>query len=433
MIMKKYILLLIVLLINSVVYAQKYKYRDYNYEWEEKEPKQIAVITQFGNKDAVILSNEITLRIEGQGQVDTKPFHLSTQYFITKKTRVKIITEKGKQEFRNIKLPESLDHEYDYSDLAWDKKKEIKRPKFYDYEIIYFAARIIKANGETSSIIASDKASYETIDILSGTETRTAYFYNFSLPELKVGDEIEYTYKIYYPPYKYNSSYRFYEQDKYLEYRCISNRFYFQDKYPEQSCAFHLICNKELYLIFRNNKTEGLSFDSTMVTNNDKQYIKRSWTITNLDGYGSIEGERAYIDQPYISFYQHRKEFSVEKIIRNPEYSNVRPYTWGNQYRYIADFRNPYRLQRKDKNSLEFNHLFERITNDIKDTTGLLQFIGFNDTLSSYKFFPETNYGFYSVSKSPEDYINSRSIREKDVVKFYFEMLNRLNKPYYLD
>ncbi|MDQ3048759.1 MAG: DUF3857 domain-containing protein [Bacteroidota bacterium] len=397
--------------------AQNLDYRNYNYEWKEKEMAPLHVKMAFKDNDAVILQNFLAIRAESEAFSNRWSWPELNTNTVTKKTRVKIQTREGRKKFLKIHLPESLNPEFDYSEQRWEDPEELMGVEVFDYKLIYFAARILKPDGrifpvKNKDLIITKKSRQRP----HWNKKHEASFYTFEIASLDIGDELEYTYKISYPPFTFLSF----------------NAIYFRSRFPIQESELEFNYSPSNHFIFQNNYKEGISMDSSLTEISDKEYIRKVWKGKDLKAMDYFGGQKNYLNQPNVAFYYHHNEYiPKDKKDKKDQNSNVQPYSWTDRYYFIAANRVHYRQSYENKGYLSMTKLYERITNEINDETGLLQFKAINDTLSSYQFIPQLSIDPKLPDKTFQEYIKNKSMGQFDVMYFYYEMLDRLKKPYF--
>ena len=156
----------------SNIYAQNTNYqRKYLQEWENPPIKNEEVAAEFANEDAVILYEKNTWKLKS---LTNKGERTST---FKKNMRVKFLTQKGVEQYTTITVPESSDPQYEYSDLPKQKHDDIHRPKYFELNITYLKARLIKADGKVNHLKPEDQILKEQMTF--NARDRTAYAYRF--------------------------------------------------------------------------------------------------------------------------------------------------------------------------------------------------------------------------------------------------------------
>ncbi len=255
--------------------GQYTKYKKYTYDWGNDVPKSIAVDSTFSDEDAVILVEQNFMEASG-----TKtPF---LQIHIEKKFRIKFLTKKGIENFSKFTIPESFDPTFDYKDIPVGNFKKQHRPRLFEINIKYFAARIIKENGniEIAEITDRSKEERKMLDY----NVNISHSYEFEITNLQVGDELEIAYKLELP----------YVDNWYLYY---STRVFFHGITPKQNYSFVLKTNEKLLtkLMFHN----GCKADSIVKANKRDYYY---FTRDNLPGVMYEVGSRPHKTLPYFVY-----------------------------------------------------------------------------------------------------------------------------------
>jgi len=160
-------------------WSQSVLYVNSGYEWDTSMNRKIPVNPIFENEDAVILSRKIYYKSTG---------------FLEKTERVLLKTQKGVDYFTHMYLPENQERlvNPDMKNISHNLSSQFR---FYnDFEVKYFCVRIIRPNGHTFTPEVRYTPIRDSIRINNNSLIRIRMFFNFS--PLKVGDELQYSYKI---------------------------------------------------------------------------------------------------------------------------------------------------------------------------------------------------------------------------------------------
>ena len=115
-------------------------YKKFNYTWETTSPKKIPVDPLFKNEDVVLLDDRHIVSIGGS-------MGSTTNLIFQRKARLKFLTKEGIATYNKIVIPESLDPLYDYHSIPFKNSTIKKGPAYFDLSLMWFAARVIKADG----------------------------------------------------------------------------------------------------------------------------------------------------------------------------------------------------------------------------------------------------------------------------------------------
>ena len=152
-----YIIFCIIIYANNI-YAQFTNYqRKYLQEWEEKAIKNEKVASEFAKEDAVILYEKNAWNIKSFTNKGER-----TSMF-QRNLRIKFLTQKGIEMYAKVSIPEPCDPQFEYSDLPKDKHDEIYRPKYFELNIRYLKARLIKEDGTVTHLKPQDNITSEDL------------------------------------------------------------------------------------------------------------------------------------------------------------------------------------------------------------------------------------------------------------------------------
>ncbi|MGZ6542807.1 MAG: hypothetical protein ACXVDQ_12405 [Bacteroidia bacterium] len=132
----------------------------------------------FKNDDAVVLKEQITL----------------TENSIYKRIAIKVLTRKGVDAFKKVRLPENFDLTGMPNFNRQGRFKDRTIPYIYNYEIAFFASRIISP-AEKIIDLPSEFSVENTYWINNKGEKVDDKIYDFKVDILEPGDILEYTYK----------------------------------------------------------------------------------------------------------------------------------------------------------------------------------------------------------------------------------------------
>lgn len=408
-------------LATSLCLSQDVEYRKYKYDWGTEKPLPIAVEEQFKNGDAVILNEENSITCDFSSAKYFIGYYnylkiYTPDYFVTKKIRIKILTNKGKIDFSSVTLPESFDKQFDYKNVSVRNRSTSHFPQLYDNRVLYFSARIIKSSGEVVYPIIKDSV-ITVKKIQDHNEFYNSFSYNYNIPNLEVNDELEFVYKEFLPDYLYFSS----------------NRFYFHDTYPKQNYSLSVAYTAFSIPVFQNRNGAETNFDTISEIRDKERWITRVWHRKNLSGVPKLENSILINDAPFVSFYFFsRKLFEIL-----PNANRTQPYTWAYALSYYIDYRSKdqeYYYNKPDVYTSSLNDFFAETTKGIVDSTGGAQKLNaIHNTINKFKFI--TDQSVYAEKFNPITrpgvYLRNKEFRETYVYQTYYELLHRLNISYY--
>ena len=410
------------------IFAQSSKYKNFKFEWPSKSLTSIKVDSLFLNEDAVILEEHCIYNEGGMRVPEYYFLNIAANYIfidesvqgvnplIKKHMRIKFLTQKGIDKYSKIILPESFDPASDYYNVRPENRNNILRP-FGEFECVkFFAARIIKPNGTIKKAIVSENTIEQTFN---GTII-VKKFYNwiFQLNNLEIGDEVELD-------YSYEGVYNF----------GASNRIFFNSDIPIQSLDFTFrYPEKQLFIISYHNG--AFAKDSTMVTASNPHYTEYYFHLENLQGCINESGARPYKQLPFITFYEHLRDFGIinptTKYIQTPL-----PYPWTYVMLPYAGYKyeNPkLRTGRTDITTTVLNKLTEEETKKAGDSTSCSVVSELQRDLAENYIF-KNDLGYYLGEAEDIEHlgknIEDKTFRQMSRMRLYDEIMTRLDKLYY--
>jgi hypothetical protein len=236
----------------SFVYSQNFEYKKYIYEWPNKKPDVSQATNVFSNEDIVVIDEKIKLNI-----IDR------FAQTLTKNCIVKINNANGIKKVSKVAFPESFDIAADKHLSKQGRDSKIVVPYIYKFKIIYYAARILKPNGEVIDVPMESKVEkFNWIDN-DGTHLED-YIYQFINEGLEAGDFLEYSYQT-----EFRGRYGY-------------NLFYFHNEIPKQNCNFEVryspILAFEDYAIINSSNGADSALTITSIYNENKS--KKTWIYT---------------------------------------------------------------------------------------------------------------------------------------------------------
>jgi hypothetical protein len=426
--MKIKFLLIINLLFYSQLIGQGIKYKKYKYEWPTVKPMEIKVADIFMKADAVILEEDCIYN-EGGNRVPEYTFiNYSANYaffdksvrginpIIKKHVRIKFLTSKGIDKFKNVLLPESFDPANDLYNVRPQWRDSIHRP-LGEFECIrHFAARIIKADGSVTNATVKEK----TFEYLFQAETlnKTYYKWLFSIENLNVGDELE-------MDYSYEGVYNF----------GYSDRIFFHQDIPIQKLNFSFVYpEKDLYILTYHNG--GSPVDSIMVTPTTPHNTVYKFYFENLKGCINETGAKPYKELPFFTFYFHNRDFGTPdpktKFVKTPL-----PYPWS--YAMLPTVNYKYedlklRLSRMDFTTVSLNKYHIKLQEKSTDTAAASIISELQHDIAenfTFKEDPEFYLGQLRNVENLGKNIESKTLQQMSRIRIYDEIMTRLDKPYY--
>jgi len=426
--MKNSLILAVSFLSFYFTQAQSFQYRNYKFEWAPGKPAAIPVEDQFKNEDAVILEEKLIYNAAG----NRVPAYLdinrrANYYFITetgsaagpivqKHVRIKFLTTKGVKKYSTIVLPESFDPPSDQSTLRPELRDSIFRPRGEFLCIRYFAARIIKPDGSIKAGILDEKTQLE-LDRQNRT-TSKLYSWIFRIINLEADDELELDYS----------------------YETVFNvdptsRIFFNGVLPKQNFTMTFRYPYEDYYIVT-YANGAFPNDSVMETKTHPKYTEYYFSKKNLPGGINEVGGRPYTQYPYITYYQHQRDFGIASQ-RSDFIVRPLPYPWsyillplvGYQYQNLK-----IHLNRLDNTTRTLNDFFAGEKSKVADTSFAALMSSVNHTLAQDFKYQDDRAAFEGDDQELENlgkYLDKKTIRQISRHRIYHEMFSRTDRDYY--
>jgi len=403
------IILILVCVWCFEVIGQYTQYKKYEYDWNKDAPETMPVNEMFSEEDAVILDEQNFM--EASGTKD--PF---VKVYIEKKLRIKFLTQKGIDNFSKITIPESFDPLFDYKDIPLGNPKKRHRPRMFEIKIEYFAARIIKGNGQIETADVKDQLKPEII--LFGSKIYNSHAYVFKTKNLQVGDELEIAYSFELP----------YHDNWYMYY---SARVFFHGLMSKQKTSFVLKTNDKLKTkLLYHNKCKP---DSVVKANKRTYYY---FTYHNLPGCLNEVGARPHKELPYFVYDLNPSDDRFYYRSPNSLEDGILPY-----WLYMLKRRESYAfaIERrtdpitKDKQFRKVEKFISETTNGIPSDQPINKMIKIHHTIvDSFQY--QNDYAYYAgIDTRLErlgDFTEKRTLRDISRYKLYARSFNQLKLPY---
>lgn len=312
------------------IYAQYTKYKQQAAPmWQVQQPTFAPIDTMFRQDDAVILSekNEWTMNDIEYSTIFKK--HIAIQF----------LTPQGLAKYNRINIPETTDPQREYADLPLSKREAMHRPKYFDLELLYITARLIKPDGTVRFITLQD--SIETENLWFNAFEYRAYSYHFSCRQAEVGDILEVQYQ-YYLPFVF-------------DYR----RLFFHGNLPKQEYELQINYHPRQYYIWQ--AQNGAHYTDSVKT--DKN-TRLTWHYKNLPACIDEANAQPHRDLPHIQYYIHNKNFGEWDELKITKYM---PYTWTYFTHDQVGFRSSVKYKHKTKlnrKEVALNQFYEKYGSD---------------------------------------------------------------------
>ncbi|MCC6370529.1 MAG: hypothetical protein IT236_05925 [Bacteroidia bacterium] len=280
-------LILIAVSVNSS--AQNNHFGEGTVNWEIRKPFVTpAAAEKYAGSDLVILSDYTEFF-----------FYSASNEKLTRNIKYKINTQKGLDQLKHFKTPESFDFAFDADLFKQSRRSKIKIPYIKEYSVKLFAARKF-SHGRWSNVSVKD--TYEQIRWITSTgEFSNEDLLVLQLGTLAVGDVLE----IYYEA-TFNSHYG-------------NNIFYFNGPWPKLSCEYNFV--------YRTNKTFT-----------DKSYI----LPVNVDSMQVSASRVNYGDYELVTTKIHLNDLKANNFPANSFESGKMPHICADFsfYRATVNFNN---------------------------------------------------------------------------------------------
>ena len=272
--------------------AQAPFYKPAKYSWEVATPVYGSMDERFQSEDAVALHEYNRLRV-----YKSNPLYMTLVF--EKKARIRYNNIKGIEEHSRFVLPESFDRSYDYHDVAITNRKNKLRPQYFDVEVEFFAARIIRPDGSVLDAAVEDSVAMDRLKY--GVKYHDTWSFVFDVAGMEPGDELEVHYK-YTVPYDVNW------------FRFNRNRVFFHGVLPKQSFQFEFRANVKQDLFVHSESRYALVKDNDVHT--------YTWNYEHMPGCTDEVNSRLYMDLPYFIYglsqsnlrYRYTHNLSYERL-----------------------------------------------------------------------------------------------------------------------
>ncbi|MGB1204040.1 MAG: DUF3857 domain-containing protein [Chitinophagales bacterium] len=404
-----YYLFLCFILYANNAYAQNTNYqRKYLQAWEESPIKNEQVADEFAAEDAVILYEKSAWNIKAFINKGER-----TSMF-KKNMRIKFLTEKGIQQYANITIPEPCNPQYEYSDLPKKEHENIYRPKYFELNIRYLKARLIKADGKVNHVQPQDEIISEKM--LYNARDRTAYAYHFSFPKIDVGDVLEIEY-LYFVPFVFDWK-----------------RIFFHGDMPKQESVLEITYpGSELMFVTEAN---GLALSDSTKNKKRPFNITKTWKQSNLKACINEPGGRPYLELPYLEYYFHNKAYGVFENDAIVEFS---PYSWTYYGFHLLGFRELNMALFTDKLSRKeagLNLFYDEQVKDIKEENHIVKLNKMNAHIAENFDYVMLKDHYFNTDKRLShlhSYYREKLLKEINRYTMYEGIFNRLSDDLFME
>ena len=331
-----------------------------------------------------------------------------------KNVRIKFLTKKGIDEYANITIPEPCDPQYEYSDLPLQKRANTHRPKYFELNIRYLKARLIKPDGRVIDVkpedqITSEKMRFNAID-------RTAYAYHFSFPKIEIGDVLEIEY-LYFVPFVFDWK-----------------RIFFHGDMPKQQYELEIIYpSNELMLVTEAN---GAVLADSIKSEKRPFTITKTWKKSNLKPCINEVGSKPYLELPYIEYYFHNKAYGSWENDIMVEFS---PYSWTYYGFHLLGFRSQSTdlfADKLNKKEVALTTFYDEQVEEIKDDNSVVKLNKINAHIAeNFEYANEKDHFFNTDRRLSHlgSYYREKLLKELNRHTMYEGIFSRLSDDLFME
>lgn len=409
----KFVYSLLFLLACPFVYSQDLSFKKYVFEWPDAKPDISKMTNSFNDNDLVVINENVKINV-----VD----RLSQT--LTKTCILKINNAAGLKKASVLLLPESFDIGADkhYSQQGQESKRKI--PYIYKNRIIYYAARVLKADGKVINLPIDSRTEFVYWNYYDGLQL-SDYEYFFSNKGLETGDILEYSYKI-----EFQGRYGY-------------NLFYFNGEVPKQNVNFEIKYSPinidgstqvfaDYNIINSSNGADSVLQKSSIYDDvKAKKHFIYSYNYKNLTSINYPLNSRSgktlphvFVDLNFLSFYgmSHVPNEALILADRGP------------QFEWIFAGKNDsfgYQASVYDKQHAAVRKFLTKFPSTINDD---VYYTSLCDSLNAQRFVSAQSMRYsensqYSVSSG--EWLTKRKIVEEFMEELYWQLLNEKKRTTY--
>ena len=416
------LLLLFFCLNSAALFSQIGQYKDYNYSWPANKPEPITVAESFKSYDAVLLQEDNFITVDGGEKAE------NLNVFFQKKARLKFLSKDAIEKYSTIILPATTDP------LAEQKAG------YFNFKVIFFAARIIKPDGRIVDAIIEEKLITEKVlfdELYFYTEfflpinlesqiqsDKTLKFLNvftasFRIKNLDVGDELEFDYK-YEVPYR----------DNWFKFN--SSRIFFHGELPKQAYT----------LTFKNRTNINIMWSfpngaEPQRKEHNEAYSTYFWSRENLTTEIKEVGARPYKSLPHC-IYTIKTNFSELRDINLHNWEEkIVPY-WRLvailRERYDPQTRRDIRVGVKNSQTASLEKFIRESNANIPDSLPFQKLANIHKVIVNDFSYSDDKllYELDDIRKERMgEFVTKKVLRDVSRYKLYSYLLNSLNLNYF--
>ena len=328
--------------------------------------------------------------------------------------RIKFLTQKGIEKYAKVSIPEPCDPQFEYSDLPKDKHDEIYRPKYFELNIRYLKARLIKEDGTVTHLKPQDNITSE--DLRFNAVNRTAYAYHFSFPKIAVGDVLEVEY-LYFVPFVFDWKRIFFHGD------VPKQKYELEIEYPAN----------ELMLVTQKN---GATLVDSTKTLKKPFRIKKTWKHNNLKACINEAGGKPYLELPHIEYYFHNKAYGAWE---NDNLVDFSPYSWTYYGFHLLGFREINTAMFANKFSRKetiIKKFFDEHTADIKKENSIVKLNQLNKHIAENIEYSDIKDHYFNTDRRLSflhSYYREKLLKEISYHTMYEGIFSRLSDDLFME
>lgn len=388
---KKIFTLFFLHLFFSFSYSQSFEHRKFKYDWNDAIKITLDQSPVFKDYEAVVLFEETTLDV---------PFRNIKRYQV-----IQFNTEAAIEKYNLFRVPIVMDPPLSSLDNVY-RVDSSSFPMLLYEKINFFDARIIR-NGEFVKAVL-DEVAFRNEE-RTGEYLIPYYVHYFYVRNLEPGDQLEVIISHEWPLFAF--------------------KYYLNENLPKQE-AVVVVNNSPLGQVdvYINEQLGGFKFNET-----NKEHSTYRIGFDNLEPVNHHLGTPVS-NLPRVEFFENKKYKTTARLFSSEEVDTI---SWKKfLFRYVTRI-DPGELrtwENYDLQSYKTSLFFEKMKKESGGLAGVYLMDQINqyavDKLeyqNDFNYFIHVEHGFNDMGSHLENNI----YREASRHEFYFNMLDRINKPYY--